>query len=40
MIKMGAAPVGKYIPTFIGTRKHPINASAVTFWQNLLLRTC
>lgn len=39
MIKMGAAPVGKYINTFILTRNHPITEGSVTFWINLLKRT-
>jgi hypothetical protein len=39
MVKMGAAPVSKYITTFISTRHHSVNPDAVLFWQNLLIRT-
>jgi hypothetical protein len=31
MIKMGAAPIGKYISTFILTKKHPRTAQSLTF---------
>lgn len=39
MVKMGAAPVSKYISTFINTRHHPRNQESISFWLNLLLRT-
>lgn len=39
MVKMGAAPIGKYISTFISTRHHANTSHSISFWLNLLLRT-
>lgn len=39
MLKMGAAPVGKYIPTFLLTRGHAVSEDSVNFWTGLLMRT-
>ena len=39
MVKMGAAPIGKYIATFCLTRMHTRSVDALIFWENLLLRT-
>lgn len=40
MVKMGAAPIGKYISTFIATRSHPVTPESLNFWSSLLTRTC
>jgi hypothetical protein len=39
VIKMGSAPIAKYISTFILTRNHSRTKDTYIFWNNLLMRT-